>query len=582
MNRQVRTSQRHSSMKRFPQSLAVAVEGAAKTPAVRRLLCAALLLLVSAICSSPVRARAEGPAVTVVTGTVISKLERYAGEELTRLLVELFDAKVTVDESGVVPADAGHLILFGNPKTNPALDQSVVGHWPEDLSEQGHLLVSVERDGKTALVVGGGSPVATLWAVYELGHSFGMRYLLHEDFAPIDAPEFTLDGFDEVLEPKIRVRGWRTIDAGAAGQEAWGLADHEKLLVQLAKLKFNHLTLVTHPSQPFYDFEAGDAAKKDGGVLWGGEDFPVSGDTAGRAVFAGAKVFENPDFVGAATDKERVAAGLQLTRGIVTRAQELGMTAVFEEAGSADPEIKVLPLAQPRGGVLPQFFSGLLASQLAGLQVNKQDGFAIQCWIPGNLNPDVYYISRTCFDGSVSPAEALESLVTPICGEGVAERLLWGFAAIRENSALIEKHDPDFAVPDAKMFMEHFESAEPAPEWWADAKEGYGKAVNEMYRGNTRARGGARPFILYHAKYFTFALHYMTAVESVRAAGIARAAGDEAAWVENLELAVEAMHNALGIYAEVARDNSDRGVIAVLNKYAYRPLVEALNEAPLP
>jgi len=130
--------------------------------------------------------------------------------------------------------------------------------------------------------------------------------------------------------------------------------------------------------------------------------------------------------------------------------------------------------------------------------------------------------------------------------------------------------------------MENFDSAEPAPEWWSTAKGLYGTAVNEMYRANTRARGGARPFILYHAKYFTFALHYMTAIEATRAAGNARAGKDEDAWVENLELAVESMHSALDIYADVARDNSDRGVIAVLNKYAYRPLIEALNEAPLP
>ena len=74
----------------------------------------------------------------------------------------------------------------------------------------------------------------------------------------------------------------------------------------------------------------------------------------------------------------------------------------------------------------------------------------------------------------------------------------------------------------------------------------------------------------------------MTAIDSTRKAGIARDAKDVDAQIENLEAAVEAMHNALAIYAEVARDNSDRGVIAVLNKYAYRPLIDALNEVPLP
>ena len=195
---------------------------------------------------------------------------------------------------------------------------------------------------------------------------------------------------------------------------------------------------------------------------------------------------------------------------------------------------------------------------------------------------DVYYLSRASFDAKITPAESLVDLVKPICGDGVVERLSNGFAAIEEVSALIEKNDPDFAVPDPKMFMENYLSSEPAPEWWAKATELYGTAVNEMYRGNTRARDGARPFILYQAKHFTFALHYMMAVDAARKAGIARAAKDTEGQVENLEVAVEQMHNALGIYADVARDNSDRGVIAVLNKYAYRPLTKELNELPLP
>ena len=86
--------------------------------------------------------------------------------------------------------------------------------------------------------------------------------------------------------------------------------------------------------------------------------------------------------------------------------------------------------------------------------------------------------------------------------------------------------------------------------------------------------------LLYHAKRYTFALHYLGAVEAARKAGIARAAKDEDAWAENLESAIESLHNALGIYSEVAADNSDRAVIALLNEYAYRPLLKALDEGP--
>ena len=507
-----------------------------------------------------VSAGAAPPEVKIVSSST-NALEEYAASELSDLLKNLFQAEVEIVNK--IPDGAENVILLGNfALSNGILKKEQL----ISISDQGVVLQSTP----SGLIIRGGSPAATLWAVYEFGHSFGMRYLLHGDYPPIDQAEFTLAGFDTFIpEPTTIVRGWRAIDSGAAGQESWGLTDYGKLLRQLAKLKFNQVTLVVHEGQPFRDFDKGGD-----GVLWGGEDFPVSGETAGRSVFDGAKVFENPDFVG----KEAAEAAVGLMGGIRDSAEKLGIKVKIEKAGSnTDSNPSVISMGQSKGGLLPQVYTGDLAKV-----AKEQQGFVLKGWIPGDLDMDVYYLSRASFFPDITPAESLDSLITPICGEGVAARLANGFAAIRKVSALIEKEDPDFAVPDPKMFMEHFESGEAVPEWWAKAKEHYGAAVNEMYRGNTRARGGARPFILYHAKRFTFALHYMTAVEHARLAGIARKEKDEDAWSENLELSVEAMHNALSIYAEVARNNSDRGVIAVLNKYAYRPLLGALDEAPLP
>ena len=539
-----------------------------------------VLFILTACCGLlPFATYADAPAVAVVLGPEAPELERFAADELSTQFQQLFDAEVSIVESQ--PADAKNVILIGSPATNPAIGAD---HWPSELSDQGHLIKSVPESAGAPeqLIVGGGSPVATLWAVYELGHHFGMRYLLHGDFAPIDKPEFSLSKLDIALEPNLKIRAWRTIDAGAASQESWGLADHEKLIGQLAKLKFTHVTMVIHPWQPFYDVEGGGSPKIEG-TLWLGREFPVDGDTAGRSVFDGAELFQNPDFSDTTSDAERVVAGGKLTTGIMESAGRFGMSASFATVETEESTgLVIISLAQPNGGLLPQFSTSKLPEVLSDIRDGEsQKGFAVKCWIPGNLNADVYYLSRAAFDAELTPAQTLDSLVAPICGEGVAERLATGFEAIEKVSALIAENDPEFASPDPKMFMEHFETGEPTPEWWAEANKLYGTAVNEMYRANTRARGGARPFILYHAKYFFFALHYMTAIEHASLAGIARKEKDSAAWAENLELAVESMHNALSIYSEVARDNSDRGVIAVLNNYAYRPLIEALDEAPL-
>ena len=49
--------------------------------------------------------------------------------------------------------------------------------------------------------------------------------------------------------------------------------------------------------------------------------------------------------------------------------------------------------------------------------------------------------------------------------------------------------------------------------------------------------------------------------------------------VEQLEKATESMYNAINALGEVAGDNSDRGVIAVLNEYGYRPLKKEFEAA---
>ncbi len=49
--------------------------------------------------------------------------------------------------------------------------------------------------------------------------------------------------------------------------------------------------------------------------------------------------------------------------------------------------------------------------------------------------------------------------------------------------------------------------------------------------------------------------------------------GDKDSAIEHLETAMEQLYNAIDTLSDIARDPSDRGLIAVLNAYAYRPLV---------
>jgi hypothetical protein len=134
-------------------------------------------------------------------------------------------------------------------------------------------------------------------------------------------------------------------------------------------------------------------------------------------------------------------------------------------------------------------------------------------------------------------------------------------------------------VPSPDVVLKHYASTEPPPEWWSKARENYLNAMNEMYRANTRAREGGRSYTLYFARRFEFAFEYLNSIEALRKAAIAKSKGDAATQIAELEKAVESLNGGLNAMAAVSRSQSDRGIIAVLNEYGYRPLVKELEAA---
>ena len=265
--------------------------------------------------------------VDVVVSADAPPLEQLAAQELAGQFRRLFAAQVTV---GAQPAGAAPVrVLIGSPQTNPAVRAAIGDRWPQ-LSDQGLVIRSLELAGANGaevagLVVGGGSPVATLWAVYELGHRRGVRYLSRGDIFPDVSQTVDLTGFDVVLEPSLRTRTWRTINDFCIGPESWGQADLKALLRQLAKMKFNDVMLSIWPWQPFVHYEFG-GVKKQTATSWFGERFRVDGDIPGKTVFGGAKFFENPDLAGKTDYGALTAAGIELARGVIDEAHRLGMT----------------------------------------------------------------------------------------------------------------------------------------------------------------------------------------------------------------------------------------------------------------
>jgi len=176
--------------------------------------------------------------LSVLLGSDATEIEPFASRELCRYLEALYGERCAVSEEPLPQAD---YVFHRSMETNPAGHEVLHG-----LTDQGVLLKNTTFRGTPGLVVGAGSPIAVLWAVYALVEKLGVRFLLHGDLMPERPPPLPLR-LHIRSEPVFPIRWWRTINDFACGPESWGIEDHRKLIDQLAKFKFNRILLYLWP-----------------------------------------------------------------------------------------------------------------------------------------------------------------------------------------------------------------------------------------------------------------------------------------------------------------------------------------------
>jgi hypothetical protein len=273
------------------------------------------LILVLAIASAVSFGAANPP--TIVIDESAPALERYAADELRRYLEKL-----------KLPASMPDL-LVGSDSTNAAVNRALgESAWPGK-SDQAIVLKPATLDGRASFIVGGASPAATLWAVYELLERSGVRFLLDRDIVPDPPAALRLPEREIVLEPNLPIRQWRVMNAHACGPESWGMAQYRPLIDQLAKLKINRLFVYIWPWHPFVHFEAG-GIRRSSATLWFGAHYPITPDMPGRALFGADETeFWNPDLPLHADYAQTHAAAEKLLHELMAYAKSRGMACVI-------------------------------------------------------------------------------------------------------------------------------------------------------------------------------------------------------------------------------------------------------------
>ena len=263
--------------------------------------------------------------VAVVVSENASELEHFAAEQLCDYLEKLFG--IQTHPTSNVSMEAEALFLVGSLDTDVAVQCATEAGVLPPVSEGGFILRRVQFQGRPSLVVKGGSPRGTLWAVYELVERWGVRYLLHRDVLP-PLSAFHLPDLDVVIEPTLSVRQWRVINDFACGPESWGMADYRPVLDQLAKLKFNRILLSVWPWQPFLHYEV-KGVKRESATLWFDFHYPITDDMVGRHLFGDEEEFWNPDLPRGTSYEEFTAAGEQLVHNLIDYAHRRGMECVI-------------------------------------------------------------------------------------------------------------------------------------------------------------------------------------------------------------------------------------------------------------
>lgn len=467
---------------------------------------------------------AAGPTIDIVLGEKADPLEKFAADEMAGQLKKLFNAEVRIGTS--LPADSKNIILVGTEQSNPHF--KTLGLNLPAVLQQDHALKSYPHEGSNVLVVVGANPQSVLWAGYELGWRLGIRYFTFGDLYPTAPPAFTTAGFDVTIRPTAREIAWNPTFASPLDFAPWGIDDARAYLRQLAKLRYRTIVLGA------------------GGAQLGGKEtglpIAITGDTMGRAAFKGKRVFDNPSLEQAGTPEARAAAAKELIQQLRDEAQRLGIE-VVDATATAESLTVADMLVSP--------------------------------------NSDYYQVanSRLDVDERFSQVTIISDILTSVCGAEVDTRVQQAFDQCDRAAVLVNRHDDQLGALQPKMLLRHYDSDEPPPGWWNDARTHYLNAMNEMYRANTRAREGGRAFTLYYARRFEFGYEYMNTIEAIRKAGIAKRKGDNDTQIAELEKAIDSVTNACNAMAAVARSQSDRGVIAVMNEYGYRPLLKLLEEA---
>lgn len=200
-------------------------------------------------------AASQSRAVTVVTPLRGDKAYAIAGETFASLWEQVTGTRPAVVEY-ILPfrtsPPPGDLILIGSDSVNPLVHQLIQQGRTRSLGIEyggdGYRLLSVPEEGRSILVLAGGSGRSTLYAVYDFFHRRAdAEYFWDGDILP-KRTSIDVAGLDVTEKPRFEYRGLRYFAHRGLHRfqaEHWDLEDWKREIDWLVKKRFNLFMLRT-------------------------------------------------------------------------------------------------------------------------------------------------------------------------------------------------------------------------------------------------------------------------------------------------------------------------------------------------
>ncbi len=235
------------------------------------------------------------------------------------------------------------------------------------------------------------------------------------------------------------------------------------------------------------------------------------------------------------------------------------------------PSVLIYTLQDDNIGVLPQLTTHALAELTNEIRARGWAGFSTRYWMPGDQDACVAYLARAAWDSRATPEETYDDQIRHVYGAAAVTDMMTVYREVEAATQTLEWQGLGISYPSPGMIMQHWSTTPLSPELKNVALQ-YEAAHDAATRALAESQPAGREYARYWVGRLDFGANYMKAIEALRSGAKAEAAGDFAGARRAAESALSLATGAIQAYADVARDRSDKGAIAVMNEYVVRPL----------